>query len=804
MEFLFSLFDNTYVLVGLGLLALFVVYQKFAPSVRFRLPGVGVTPEEVLEKLVGPRFRDAKLARTVAREKKLGNFLAAGRIYEDAGQDQQAVDAFVEGQEFHAAASVLERAGKLERAAELYLQAGDFKKAAQVFTEAGRPAQAAELFLERKNTIEAARLFGVAQMWDRAAELYLKGGYPLRAAESFEKCGAFRNAAECYEKHFDENVTYATTYSATAHSSDHRSALLAGRLFERAGDPQRAYQAYAKGSYFKEAAAACLQVGDAARAAELFMRAEDPERAAEAWERAGNPVRAANLRGEVALKADRVPEAAAFFQQGQDYLRAAELFESVGLLAQAAGAFEAGDSHAAAGGVYLRGGIKDKAAAAFARAGENETAAKLFEELGDTRQAMELYARAGLTYKSGEAAARAGERERAINLLQRVAPNDEHYRAALELLAKLFIESGDPALAIERLTRAVGNEPVSSANLDLYYWLAVAHEAAGRPGEALALYKKIQAEDVGYRDVPTRVARLHAAPGATPVPARAPSSPRPAPAAPEPVAAAPRASAPAAPAPGPVVPSAAPAAAARPAARFTPHEEIARGPLGVLRRGEDAGGRVVALRLLTPELLAAEGAPATLVSDLKAAAQVVDPAIVRVLGLVDVLGQRAVVSEWVAGRSLAEPLAANQRLPFAQAATLARLLYQALAAIHAKGLVHGSVQPSNLILTSGTAKLSDFGLGRFRQRFPCAYRAPDARFDAAGDLYAAAAVVYHALTGLHPASAAPGALPAASTRAAGVPPGFERLLQAALQPRAELRPPSAEAWLAALRPAGRA
>lgn len=790
MEFLFSLFDNTYVLVGLALLAAFVVYQKVAPSVRIRVPGLDITPAAVMERLLGPRFREAKLQRAVEKEKKVGNFLAAGRLYEDAGNDAAAVEAYVAGQEYHAAASLLERGGKLERAAEYYLQAGDFKKAAQVYTEAGRPAQAAELFLERKNTIEAARLFGVAQMWDRAAELYLKGGYPLRAAESFEKSGAYRKAAECYEKHFDENVTYSTTYSSTAQSADHKSALLAGRLFERAGDPQRAYQAYAKGSFFKEAAAACLQIGDAARAAELYMRAEDPERAAEAWERAGQPVKAANLRGEVALKADRVAEAAAHFQRGEDFLRAAELFESIGLLAEAAGAFEAGDSHAAAGGVYLRGGLKDRAAAAFAHAGEHETAAKLFEELGDTRQAMELYAKAGQTFKSGEAAARAGDAQRAISLLQRVGTADEHYRAAVELLARLFIETGDPGLAIERLVKALGSEPVSAANLDLYYWLAAAHEAAGHNAEALALFKKIQAENMGYRDVASRAARLQSAPavGRPVAPAVAPRT-----------------------SPPPVPAAVAPAAPTRPAApasggpRFAPREEIGRGPLGVLRRGEDASGRSVALRLITPELLSAEGAGAALASDLRAASQVVHPNLVRVLGLVEIEGQRALVSEWVPGRTLAEPLSANQRLPFAQAATLARVLYQVLAAIHAKGLAHGSVQPSNVIFAAGSAKLSDFGSGRMRQRFPGAYRAPEGGFDAAGDLYAAAAVTYHALTGLHPKSLPQGAaLPLPSTRAQGVTEAFDSLLLRALHPRVDLRPPSADACLAALRPRGAA
>jgi tetratricopeptide (TPR) repeat protein len=783
MDLVFGLLDSPYIFAGLGLLVVLLLYQKFSPRVRIRVPGVGLTQDELIERIVGPRWREAKLGRAVARERKLGNHLAAGRLYEDAGRDQQAIDAYVEGQEFHAAATVLERTGKLERAAELYLQAGDYKKAAQVFTDAGKPARAAELFLERKNTIEAARLFGLAQMWERAADLYLKGGYPLRAAEAFEKCGAFLRAAECYEKHFDENVTYATTYSATAQSADHKSALVAGRLYERAGDLQRAYQAYAKGSYFKEAAGACLHLGEFARAAELYLRAEDPQRAAEAWERAGDPVRAANLRGEVALKADRIPEAAAFFQQGQDYLRAAELYESVGLLAEAAGAYEAGDSHVAAGGVYLRGGLKDRAARSYERAGEHETAAKLYEELGDTRQAMELFARSGLTFKSGEAAARAGERERAISLLQRVGPDDEHYRAATALLAGLFIDSGLPALAVERLARALGQEPVSPANIDLYYWLAAAHEAAGHAAEALGLYKKIQAEDLRYRDVAARVTRLQAAATPSAAPPRPEGAPLPTPAA------------------AAAVPPRSPAAPGPP--RFAVHEELARGPLGALHRGQDAAGRNAALRLLAPELLAEPGAVQALVGDLKAAAALAHPGVARVLGLVEIQGRRAVVSEWVAGRSLAGPLSKGQRLSFAQSLALARLLFQALAAIHANGLVYGTLQPSNVMLLGSSVKLADFGLGRLRQRFPGAYRAPEARFDAEGDLYAACAVLYHALAGLNPKSLPQGAaLPLPSTRAAGVPEAFDSLVLHALHPQRERRPPTAEACLGALNAIG--
>ena len=328
-----------------------------------------------------------------------------------------------------------------------------------------------------------------------------------------------------------------------------------------------------------------LKLGQAGKAAELFLKAEDNEKAALAFEQAGDTVRAATLRGEQAFKTDKPAEAAAWFVKGRDFLRAAELYESVGMMAEAAGAYEAGESWAAAGGVYIRAGLKDKAAAAYEKAGELETAASLYQELGNASRAGDLYGRAGHAFKSGEAAARAGEREKAIALLQRVPPSDENHRAATELLARLFIETGRPPLAIERLKKAIGNEPISAANLDFHYWLALAHEAAGARAEALELYKKIQAEDLQYRDVNQRVTKLcgfRSRPGG---PARAGAE-------------RPRAEAGARGGRAGSVPN------APRAPRFVPKEEIARGPLGAVFRGEDAtDGRSVAMRMLNPALL---------------------------------------------------------------------------------------------------------------------------------------------------------------------------------------------------------
>jgi eukaryotic-like serine/threonine-protein kinase len=779
MDFLFGLLDSTLVPWILGFLAALVGYKFLSERVKIRAP-VGVSREDLVSRLLGPGWARKKVEREVARLQKQANYLGAGKLLEEQGRLAEAAEAYLEGHETWAAASTFEKMGRTERAAELFLQAGDHKKGAALFSQAGKPARAAALFLEKGNNLEAARLFALAGQWSTAAELYEKSGYPLRAAEAWEKDGKPLKAAEAYERHFTENVSFSTSYSQSQGTPDSKSSLQAGRLYEQAQQLERAANVYARGGYNTQAAEALLKLGQAAKAAELFLKAEDNEKAALAFEQAGDAVRAATLRGEQAFKTDRPAEAAAWFVKGRDFLRAAELYESIGMMAEAAGAYEAGESWAAAGGVYIRAGLKDRAAAAYEKSGELETAAGLYQELGDASRAAELYGRAGFSFKSGEAAARAGEREKAIGLLQRVLHSDENYRAASELLARLFIETGRPALAVEKMRKAIGNEPISAANLDFHYWLALAHEAAGARTEALELYKKIQAEDLQYRDVNQRVTRLEAA---APAPAARP-------------AAAPPTAAPPTAAPRHAPAAAAPVAGAPRAHRFVPKEEIARGPLGAIFRGEDAtDGRSVAMRMLNPALLTSAQIVSAVAAELKAASQVSHPNLVKVIALMEWEGARCVVTEYVAGRTFAEALASGRKLGFQQVHSLGRVIAQVLALVHQKGLVHGSIRPSNVMVASGVIKLADLGLSRLARaaRLEPSYDAPEGGPSPADDLFALCAVIYHLLTGTHPLSQPQGAgLPLPSQLAPGVPEAMDKLLLRGLHPRPELRLASGE------------
>lgn len=806
MDVLFSLLDSPLALWVLGAVVVFFVYKAVAPRLNLTVPGGGGGgADDLMGKILGPRWAERKLEKEVDRLKAQGNYLAAGQVLEGSNQPSKAAEAYLEGQEYYAAAGMYEKLGRSERAAELFLQAGDYKKGAALFTSAGKPARAAALFLEKGNSLEAARLFGLAGQWAKAAELYEKGGYPLRAAEGWAKEGETLKAARAYETHFNENVSFGTTYSSTsaAASKEAKSALLAGQLYEKAGQVDQAVAIFGKGGHHKECAAALLKLGQHAKAAESFLKANDHQQAAQAYEQAGDAVQAANLRGEVAFKADKIADAAAWFVKGEDYLRAAELYESVDMYAEAASAYEAGESWAAAGGVYIRAGLKDRAAAAYEKGGEYETAAKLFEELGQKPKAAELFGRAGFTFKSGEAAAEAGEKENAISLLQRVTASDENYRAATELLARLFIETGRPGLALERLQKVIGGESVTPANLDLYYWLARTHEASGSGPEALDLYKKIQAENLGFRDVSARVAHLQGGAPPPAAPAPPPTQQAPAPATPAPAAAAPQPPPAAAPAPSPpAAPSApppqAPAAPTARSPRFVPREEIGKGPLGTLYRGEDVtDGRNVTIRTLVPEMVADRALLKAVVEDLKTASGISHPNLVKVIAFMELKGRQCVVSEYVQGRNFQELIDSGRRAGFQQVHALGRIVSQALVVAHGQQLVHGSIQPSNVMVASGVIKVADLGLGRLARTLSPTptYRPPDGGEDFSADLYALSALMYHLLTGTHPGSHPQGVgLPLPSQLAPGVPESMDKLLLRGLHERADLRPNDAE-WL---------
>ncbi len=241
--------------------------------------------------------------------------------------------------------------------------------------------------------------------------------------------------------------------------------------------------------------------------------------------------------------------------------------------------------------------------------------------------------------------------------------------------------------------------------------------------------------------------------------------------------------------------------------------------------------RQVVIKVIAAELT--EGASAErFAREVRLAARLQQANIVPVLHAGTAAGLPYYTMPYVRGESLRARLTSGAPLTLTESVSILRDVARALAYAHGEGIVHRDIKPENVLLSHGTAMVTDFGIAKALTALRTqggdnavtltqaggsigtpAYMAPEQAVgdavDHRTDLYAWGVMAYEMLSGAHPfgRSVTPQQLvtahltetPAPITgKSAMVPPGLAALVLQCLEKDPARRPASAAAVLTAL------
>src|SRR4051812_17278191 len=208
-------------------------------------------------------------------------------------------------------------------------------------------------------------------------------------------------------------------------------------------------------------------------------------------------------------------------------------------------------------------------------------------------------------------------------------------------------------------------------------------------------------------------------------------------------------------------------------AAYTLERELGGGGMSrVFLAEENSLGRKVVVKVLSPELLAGVNID-RFRREIQLAARLQQAQIVPVLSTGDTNGVPYYTMPFVDGESLRARLAKDGKLPVAEVVNILRDVTRALAYAHEHGVVHRDIKPDNVLLSGGTAVVTDFGIAKALNAAKDAqstdasltqlgtsvgtpsYISPeqaagDPNIDARSDIYSLGCMAYELLTGKPP------------------------------------------------------
>ncbi len=197
--------------------------------------------------------------------------------------------------------------------------------------------------------------------------------------------------------------------------------------------------------------------------------------------------------------------------------------------------------------------------------------------------------------------------------------------------------------------------------------------------------------------------------------------------------------------------------------------EIAKGGMGTVYRARQmALDRIVAVKVLKPELSSYPDILKRFLREGKLAAKLDHPGIIHIFDIGQDDGHYFLVMEFVEGKDLCQVI--EEKGPFSpwHALDIARKVAGALSYAHEHGIVHRDIKPQNIMLSpDNSIKIADFGIARVMEQETMltssgviigtpAYMSPEQcrgeAIDGRSDLYNLGATLYTLLCGRVPFS----------------------------------------------------
>lgn len=265
--------------------------------------------------------------------------------------------------------------------------------------------------------------------------------------------------------------------------------------------------------------------------------------------------------------------------------------------------------------------------------------------------------------------------------------------------------------------------------------------------------------------------------------------------------------------------------------RYRIEGEVGRGATATVYLARDlAHDRAVAVKVLNPDLVQAVGGQRFL-REIRLAAGLQHPHLLAIHDSGDAAGLFYYVTPYLPDGSLRARLAVERQLSIEEALRITHDVGEALAYIHAEGVVHRDVKPENILFSGSHACLADFGIARAISAISAsgtatdtltsdglavgtpAYMSPEQAsgeraMDARSDQYSLACVTYETIAGVAPFIGATAqaviaqrfahAAPLLTFYRPSVPAGINAAVARALSLSPSDRFPSVASFLAAL------